>query len=240
GHKGAGVGEGGGGGPAAGQARESSGGRMSLGTTYLGMRLPNPLVVGAGPLGEDIDLVKKLEDEGAAAIVLPSLYEEEITGEQLDALFHEEAHADSCAEATSYTPEAGVAEGPEQYLDHLRRVKAAVRMPVIASLNGTTRLGWTSNARLPPDAGADAIELHLFHASSDATESGAEVERRMIEVVRDLKSHVTVPVAVKLSAQVNAFGHCGRQVDAAGADGIVMFTRFHRVDLDVHELEVVR
>ncbi|MGH7493042.1 MAG: dihydroorotate dehydrogenase-like protein [bacterium] len=213
---------------------------MNLSTTYLGIRLPHPLIVGASPLTDDVDTARKLEDEGAAAFVLRSLFEEEITGEQMAAFFHSESHGESFAEASSYAPDPESAFGPDEYLEHLRRVKEAVRIPVIASLNGTTSGGWTSYARLLEQAGANAVELNLFHAASDPATSGAEVERQMIEIVRAVKREVRVPVAVKLSPLFTAFAHFARQIDAAGADGIVLFTRFHKADIDVLEFEVVR
>jgi dihydroorotate dehydrogenase (fumarate) len=213
---------------------------MNLTTTYLGMRLPHPLIVGSGPLTDDIDTVRELEDEGAAALVLRSLYEEEITGEQMAAFFHSESHGESFAEARSYSPDPELAFGPDEYLEHLRRVKDAAGIPVIASLNGATPGGWTSYARLLEQAGADAVELNLYHAASDPTTSGAEVERQMIEIVREVKRGLRIPVAVKLSPLFTAFAHFARQLDAAGADGLVLFNRFHKVDIDVLELEVVR
>jgi dihydroorotate dehydrogenase (fumarate) len=213
---------------------------MSLATTYLGIRLPHPLIVGAGSLTDDLDTVRKLEDGGAAALVLRPLYEEEATGDQMGAFFHTESHGESFAEATSYAPDPEAAFGPDEYLDHLRRVKAAVGIPVFAALNGTTPGGWTSIVRLLEQAGADAVELHLYHAASDPSRSGAEVEREMIETVRAVKRTLRVPVAVKLAPLFTAFAHFAGQLDGAGADGLVLFTRFHRVDIDVLELEVVR
>jgi dihydroorotate dehydrogenase (fumarate) len=213
---------------------------MNLETTYLGMRLPHPLIVGAGPLGDDLDRVRALEDAGAAMLVLRSLYEEEITGEQIDTFMHTERYSESFAEAGSFTPEPLLTLGPDEYLEHLRRVKAAVRMPIVASLNGVTPGGWTSYARLCEEAGADALELHVYHAASDMTLAAAEVERRAIEVVRDVKRLVRIPVAVKLAPLHTAFAHFAKCLDEAGADGLVLFTRFHRVDIDVDELEVVR
>jgi dihydroorotate dehydrogenase (fumarate) len=185
-------------------------------------------------------MARKLEDEGAAALVLRSLFEEEITGEQMAAFFHSENHGESFAEASSYAPDPESAFGPDEYLEHLRRVKDAVGIPVMASLNGSTPGGWTSYARLLEQAGADAVELNLFHAASDPAKSGAEVEREMIGIVREVKREVRIPVAVKLSPLFTAFAHFARQLDAAGADGFVLFTRFHKVDIDVLELEVVR
>jgi dihydroorotate dehydrogenase (fumarate) len=213
---------------------------MDLGTTYLGLRLPHPLIVGAGPLGDDLDTVRALEDAGAAMLVLRSLYEEEITGEQMDEFFQTERYSGSFAEADSLAPDPLRALGPDEYLEHVRRVKAAVGIPVVASLNGVTRGGWTSFADLIEDAGADALELHVYHAASDASASAAEVEQRAVEVVQDVKRRLRIPVAVKLAPLYTAFTHFARQLDAAGADGLVLFTRFHRVDIDVDELEVIR
>jgi dihydroorotate dehydrogenase (fumarate) len=213
---------------------------MDLSTTYLGMHLPHPLVVGAGPLGDDLDTVRALEDAGAAMLVLRSLYEEEITGEQMDAFFHVESHSDSFAEAGSYAPDPVLALGPEEYLEHLRLVKNAVRIPVMASLNGVTPGGWISYARQLEQAGADGLELHLYHAASDMTLSAAEVEGQALDIVREVKRSLRIPVAVKLAPLLTAFAHFAKQLDAAGADGLVLFTRFHRVDIDVTELEVVR
>ena len=213
---------------------------MDLSTTYLGMRLPHPLIVGAGPLGDDLDTVKALEDAGAAMLVLRSLYEEEITGEQMDAFFNVDSHTDSFAEAGSYAPEPIVALGPDEYLEHLRLIKDAVRIPVMASLNGVTPGGWISYAKQLEEAGADGLELHLYHAASDMTLSAADVERQAIEIVREVKRSLRIPVAVKLAPLLTAFAHFAKQLDTAGADGLVLFTRFHRVDIDVDELEVVR
>jgi dihydroorotate dehydrogenase (fumarate) len=213
---------------------------MSLATTYLGLELRHPLIVGSGPLTDDLGTVRQLEDAGAAAFVLRTLYEEEVTGEQMDAFFHSEGHGESFAEATSYGPEPEQAFGPDEYLEHLRRVKAAVKVPVFAALDGATPGGWTSYARLLEQAGADGIELDLYHAASDATTSGAEVERRMVEIVREVKRELRIPVTVKLAPLFTAFAHFAKQIDAAGADGFTLFTRFHRADIDVVELEVVR
>jgi len=213
---------------------------MDLSTTYLGMRLPHPLIVGAGPLGDDLDVVKALEDAGAALLVLRSLYEEEITGEQMEAFFNAESHSDSFAEADTFAPEPTIALGPDEYLEHLRQVKAAVRIPVMASLNGVTPGGWIDYARLLEQAGADGLELHIYHAASDMSLSAADVERQAIEIVREVKRSVRIPVAIKMAPLLTAFAHFAGQLDKAGADGLVMFTRFHRIDIDVKELEVIR
>jgi dihydroorotate dehydrogenase (fumarate) len=213
---------------------------MNLNTNYLGLQLPHPLMVGPGPLTDELDSVKQLEDNGAAALVLRSLYEEEIKGEQMAAFYNTESHNESFAEATSYYPEPETAFGPDEYLEHLRRVKNAVRIPVMASLNGTSIGGWTSYARLIEQAGADALELNIYHSASDPSLTGADVERQMIDIVREVKSTVKIPIAVKLSPLLTAFANFALQVDAAGANGIILFTRFPQADIDVIELEVVR
>ena len=213
---------------------------MNLSTTYLGMALPNPLIVGACPLADDLDVARQLEDAGAAALVMRSLYEEDITGEQMSAFFSSETHSDSFAEAMSYSPDPESPFGPDEYLEHLRRVKQAVSIPVMASLNGCTPGGWLSFARLMEQAGADAIELHLYHAVSDPETNAAGVERQLVQIVRDVKSGLRIPVTVKMAPLFTAFANFASQIDAAGADGLVLFTRFHKVDIDVVELEVVR
>jgi dihydroorotate dehydrogenase (fumarate) len=213
---------------------------MDLSTTYLGMRLPHPLIVGAGPLCDELDRVKELEDAGAALLVLRSLYEEEITGEQMDEFFNSETHSDSFAEAETFAPEPEFSLGPDEYLEYLRRVKAAVHIPVMASLNGVTPGGWIDYARLLEQAGADGLELHIYHAASDMSLSAADVERQSIEIVREVKRSVRIPVAIKMAPLLTAFAHYASQLDKAGADGLVMFTRFHRIDIDVKELEVIR
>ena len=214
---------------------------MDLTTSYLGLTLPHPLVPGASPLADDLDMVRRLEDAGAAAIVLRSLFEEQITREQISAFIHLDRHGESFAEAMSYfpSPEA-FALGPEEYLDHLRRVKAAVGVPVIASLNGTTPGGWLEHARLMELAGADALELNVYHVATDPEVSGAEIERQTVEMVREVKRGLGIPVAVKLSPFFASFAHLARALDAAGADGLVLFNRFYQPDIDVKELTVTR
>jgi len=167
-------------------------------------------------------------------------FEEEITNEQMYAFFHDEAYGESSAEAASYSPDPEAAPGPDEYLEHLQRVKAAVSIPVIASLNGVTAGGWTTYASLLEQAGANAIELNLYHSASDASLSAAEVEGQMIQIVRDVKRKVTIPVAAKLSPRFTAFANFAIQLDQAGVDGLVLFHRFHHVDIDVLEYEVLR
>jgi dihydroorotate dehydrogenase (fumarate) len=213
---------------------------MDLSTTYLGLHLPHPLIVGAGPLGDDLDRVKRLEDAGAALIVLRSLYEEEITDEQVDTFRNVDGYSESFAEATSFAPEPLVRLGPDEYLEHLRRIKQAVGIPVMASLNGSTRGGWLTYARLLQEAGADGLELHVYHAISDMTRSAAQVEQNAIDIVRDVGREIRIPLAVKLAPLFTAFAHFARVLDTAGADALVLFTRFHRADIDVENLEVLR
>ena len=212
---------------------------MDLSTTYLGLTLAHPLVPGASPLADDLDTVRRLEDAGAPAIVLRSLFEEQIVGEQMAEHAHIDGHSEGFAEATSFFPSADAfVLNTDSYLEHLRCVKQAVRVPVIASLNGTTPGGWLEYGRLMEQAGADALELNLYRIAPSADISGAEVERHTIEVVRAVKREVTVPVAVKLSPFFSALAHLARDLDAAGADGLVLFNRFYQPDIDVEELAV--
>jgi dihydroorotate dehydrogenase (fumarate) len=173
-------------------------------------------------------------------LVLRSLCEEENTGEQMDAVANIDAFSESFAEAGSYSPEPRSALGPDEYLEHLRLIKEAVRIPVMASLNGVTPGGWIGYSELLEQAGADGLELQIFHAASDMTASAADVERQAIDIVGEVKRSVRVPVAVKLAPLLTAFAHFAKALDAAGADALVLFTRFHSVDIDVDELEVVR
>jgi dihydroorotate dehydrogenase (fumarate) len=213
---------------------------MSLATRYLGLDLRNPLIVGSSSLTNDLDTVRELEDEGAAALVLRSLYEEEINGEQMDAFFHSENHGESSAEAETYFPDPELAPGPDEYLEHLQRVKKTIAIPVMASLCGATTVSWVRYARLIEEAGADAVELDLYHSASDALTSAAEVELQMIEVVREVKRAIKIPVVAKLSPLFTAFANFASRLNAEGVDGLVLFTRFHKVDFDVVELELLR
>jgi dihydroorotate dehydrogenase (fumarate) len=214
---------------------------MDLRTQYLGMMLPHPLVVGASPLADELDGLKRLEDAGAAAIVLRSLFEEQITREQMSEYVNLDRHGESFAEAASYFPSpSAFALGPSQYLEHLRRAKEAVRIPVIASLNGATPGGWLDYARLMAQAGADALELNLYRIATDPETAGTWIERQAIDTVRAVKQAVTIPVAVKLSPFYTAFAHFAREVDRAGPDGLVIFNRFYQPDIDAEELTATR
>lgn len=212
---------------------------MDLSTTYLGLHLFNPLMSGASPMADQIDWVKRLEDAGAAAIVLRSLFEEQITREQEGMIHHMEITSGSSAEAVSYFPRPDdFTFGPEEYLNHVRKVKEAVNVPVIASLNGTTPEGWLRYGRQIQDAGADALELNVYFLATNAAETGVVVERRILEVTRLVKQSVTIPVAVKLSAFFSSLAHFAEQLDMVGANGLVLFNRFYQPDIDIEALEV--
>jgi len=214
---------------------------VDLRTKYLGFTLPHPIVAGASPLGDDLDSVRRLEDAGAAALVLRSLFEEQITNEQMADHFNLDAHAESSGEASSYFPGADAfCLGTDQYLEHLGRVKRAVRIPVIASLNGSTPGGWLAYAALMEEAGADAIELNLYRIATDPDARSIDIERQMIETVKEVKASVTIPVAVKLSPFFTALAHTAREFDLAGADGLVLFNRFYQPDIDPELLTVSR
>ena len=214
---------------------------MDLSTNYLGLRLPHPLVPGASPLSDDVDIVKQLEDAGAAAIVLRSLFEEQISREAEAIHDHWDSHDDAFAEAVTFFPSSDAfVLGPDEYLNHVQRVKQTVRIPVIGSLNGMTPGGWLSYARLIEQAGADALELNVYHAPTDFETSGNEVERQTVEMVRRVKHGLKIPLAIKLSPFFTAFANFARQLDSAGADGLVLFNRYYDPDIDVRELNVIR
>jgi dihydroorotate dehydrogenase (fumarate) len=213
---------------------------MDLSTTYLGLRLPHPLMPGASPMADQLDWVKRLEDAGAAAIVLRSLFEEQITLEQEGMIHHMEIHEEGFAEALSYFPKLDdFAFGPVQYLEQIRKVKAAVKVPVIASLNGTSPAGWLDYSKQIQQAGADALELNVYYVPTDPAETGDAIERRVVEVARLVKRAVTIPVAVKLSPFFSSVAHLAVQLDGAGVDGLVLFNRFYQPDIDLEALEAV-
>ncbi|HOU53736.1 MAG TPA: dihydroorotate dehydrogenase-like protein [Myxococcota bacterium] len=212
---------------------------MDLKTNYLGIELRNPIVVGASPLVDDLDAVRRLEEARVGAIVMHSLFEEQLLQEQWTDHLDRELVAESFAEARSYLPEpAEYRLGPENYLEQVRKVKQAVTCPVIGSLNGITGKGWTDHARLIQQAGADALELNLYRVAGSPDESPEEVEAQALEVVRSVKAAVTIPVAVKISPFYTALGNFASRLAAAGADGIVLFNRFYQPDIDVERLEV--
>ena len=214
---------------------------MDLSTTYLGLKLPHPLMPGASPLVDDIDTVRKLEDAGAAAIIMHSVFEEQIAREQVATFVHTESHGQSFAEALTYFPSPEAFHlGPHEYLEHLRKVKQAVSVPVIGSINGYTTGGWLEYAKLIQDAGADALELNVFSLGSNPQESSAQLELRTVQMVQAVRKAVRIPVAVKLSPYYTSLAHFATKLDEAGADGLVLFNRFYQPDIDVEELQVRR
>lgn len=214
---------------------------MDLSTTYLGFKLPHPFMPGASPLVDDLDMVRRLEDAGAAAIVMHSLFEEQLVGEQLAHAAHTERPAESFPEALSYFPRRpDFALGPYEYAEQIRRIRAAVAVPVIASLNGCSWGGWLSYAHVLEQAGADALELNVYELAADGRESAAAIEDRTLAMVRAVRAAVGIPLAVKLSPFYTALAHLARQLDAAGADGLVLFNRFYQPDIDVEQLDVTR
>lgn len=213
---------------------------MDLSTTYLGFKLPHPFIPGASPLADTMDRVRQLEDAGAPMITLRSLFEEQIAMESMATTRSMEAIANTSAESLSYLPDPeGFVIGPEEYLEHVRQVKAAVKVPVVGSLNGMTAGGWLEYAKLIEQAGADALELHVYTLAADAKQTGDAIVTRTVEMVRTLRQAVGIPVAVKLSPFYTAFGNVAIQLDAAGADALVLFNRFYHPDIDVEKLELV-
>jgi len=213
---------------------------MDLTTTYLGLALDHPLMPGASPLVDDLDTVRELEDAGASAIVMHSLFEEQLDAEALGREAFVEAHEYSHGEALSYFPRpADYHLGPGRYLEQVRAIKAAVGVPVIGSLNGTTAEGWLSYASLIQEAGADALELNFYYVATDPEESGAEIEGRLVEIVRDVRGRVTIPIAVKLSPFFTSLPRLARDLVHAGVDGLVLFNRFYQPDIDPEMLEAV-
>jgi dihydroorotate dehydrogenase (fumarate) len=214
---------------------------MDLSTRYLGFTLPHPLIPGASPLADEIDGVRRLEDAGAPLIVLRSLFEEQLVHEQLAAHSGIDAHENAFAEALSYfpTPE-GFRFGPDSYIEHLVRVKRSVGVPVVASLNGTTPGGWVEYARLLESAGADALELNLFLVPTDPEESAGDIEDRLLALIRSVRAHVKMPLAVKISPFYTSLPHFARRVESEGADALVVFNRFYEPDIDIRDQQVVR
>ena len=214
---------------------------MDLSTRYLGFDLPHPFMPGASPMVDDLDSVKQLEDAGAAAICMNSLFEEQIIQEEIAAARLTEDPAHSFAEALSYFPEpAALSYGPDEYLNKVRRVVEAVDVPVIGSLNGTTKGRWLEYSSLIQEAGAHALELNVYHLATDPNESGAELEQRFVEIVSEVKQQISIPVSVKLSAYYTSLANFGKRLVDAGADGLVLFNRFYQADIDIEELEVQR
>jgi dihydroorotate dehydrogenase (fumarate) len=212
---------------------------MDLSTRYLGLNLRNPIVPSAGPLSHTLDGMKRLEDAGAAAVVMYSLFEEQIAHDSAELSHYLSYGTESFAESLTYFP--GVEEynlGPGEYVELVRKAKEALSIPVIGSLNGITPGGWTDYARKIQQAGADAIELNVYYISTDPDIPASEVEDRYAEVLHAVKRAVSIPVAMKLSPFFSSLGHMARRLDHAGVDGLVLFNRFYQPDIDLENLEV--
>jgi dihydroorotate dehydrogenase (fumarate) len=213
---------------------------MDLKTKYMGMELRSPLVVSASPLSENIDNIKKIEEFGGSAVVFHSLFEEQIISDQKELNYHMSMSADVSAEAMSYFPEADDYRlGPEAYLEQIRKAKEAVSIPVIASINGSTKGGWTDFAKQMQEAGADAIELNIYNIPTNLEFEGSKVEEEYVNILKDVKAAVNVPVALKLSPFFSNMANMAKRFDEAGADALVLFNRFYQPDIDLESLEVV-
>jgi dihydroorotate dehydrogenase (fumarate) len=212
---------------------------MDLSTKYLGLKLRSPLVVSASPMSEDVDNVKRMEDAGAAAVVLYSLFEEQLRQDRLELNENLQQGTDSFAEALSYFPEPDDFRlGPEEYLKHIAAAKKATRIPIIASLNGSSEGGWTEYAKKIQQAGADALELNIYYIPTDPDLTGTEVEMTYLDILKAVKANVSIPVAVKLSPFFSSFANMAKRLDQAGADGLVLFNRFYQPDIELETLEV--
>ncbi|MGD0462222.1 MAG: dihydroorotate dehydrogenase-like protein [Tepidisphaeraceae bacterium] len=213
---------------------------MNLTTTYMGMELANPLMVGASPLADDLDTARRLEDAGASAIVMRSLFEEQIEGEHHASVEQFEMYADSFPEALSFFPGASeFAMSPDAYLEQIRRLKEAVHVPVIASLNGLRISGWLRYAELIEQAGADALELNVYHVATEARETLYSIEQQIREVARNVREAVKLPLAVKLSPFFTSLPHVAMELRTTGIDGLVLFNRFYQPDIDLDDISVV-
>lgn len=211
---------------------------MDLTTTYLGLKLRTPLVCSACSLSESLDNIKKMEDSGASAVVLSSLFEEQLQKDREELAKHLTENTDAFSEAQSFFPAVGDFHwGPEAYLDHIRKAKKAVKIPVIASLNGTSLGGWTSYAKEIQKAGADALELNIYFMPTNPSVSSAEVEQTHIEILKAVRKAVTIPVAVKIGPYFSNVASLAKRLDEAGAGGLVLFNRFYQPDFDLDKLE---
>ncbi|HYL82331.1 MAG TPA: dihydroorotate dehydrogenase-like protein [Candidatus Acidoferrum sp.] len=211
-----------------------------LTTNYLGLTLKNPIVVSASPLCEDLGTVRRMEEAGAAALVMHSLFEEQLTLESNDLDRNLSYGSESFAEALTYFPDMTQYNlGPDGYLEHLRRVKKAVGIPVLGSLNGVSTGGWIGYAKKIEEAGADGLELNVYYIPTSPEMTGAQVEQLYLDLVRDVRASVRIPVAVKLGPFFSAMAHMARRLDQAGANALVLFNRFYQPDFDLEKLEVV-
>jgi dihydroorotate dehydrogenase (fumarate) len=213
---------------------------MDLKTQYLGLSLKNPLVPSASPLSRSLDGIKRMEDAGAAAVVMYSLFEEQINQESHQLDHYLTYGAETFAEALSYYPDLeSYNVGPDEYLDLIRQAKASTGIPIIGSLNGVSAGGWTRHAKLIEEAGADALELNIYYIPTDPLMSGAQVEEMYLDVLREVKKSVGIPVAVKTGPYFSSMACMARRLAEAGANGLVLFNRFYQPDLDLLNLEVV-
>ena len=213
---------------------------MDLSTTYMGLKLKNPIVPSASPLTQDIDSVKALEDAGAAAVVCHSLFEEQITHESGELDHYLSYGTESYAEATTYFPEPDDFKlGPVEYLDHIADLKKTVDIPVIGSLNGVSNGGWVKYAKNIQEAGADALELNVYYIPTNGNLTGSEIENMYIDTLKAVKENVDIPVAIKLSPYFTSMSNMAKRLDKAGADALVLFNRFYQPDFDLEKLEVV-
>lgn len=211
-----------------------------LSTTYLGLKLKNPLVASASPLSKKVDTVRRLEDAGAAAVVVYSLFEEQLNYESQELDHYLTRGAESFSEALTYLPDIGGYNlGPEGYLEHLQKLKAAVDIPIIGSLNGVSTGGWVDHARLVQEAGADALELNIYYLPTDTDLTSSELEDVYLQLVRDVRAKVSIPLALKLSPFFTALPNMARRFAAEGVNGLVLFNRFYQPDFDLEALEVV-
>ncbi|GBF78960.1 dihydroorotate dehydrogenase-like protein [Aphanothece sacrum] len=213
---------------------------MNLTTTYLGLTLKSPIVVGScAPLTEDIDNLKRMEDSGAAAVVLHSFFEEQLRQERLELHHHLTYGTESFAEALTYFPEPQIFHvGSQEYLNHIRKAKEIVDIPIIASLNGSTLGGWLDYSQQIEQAGADALELNIYYVPTDLDIPGGEVEQNYIDILKAVKSAINIPIAIKVSPYFSNTANMAKRLAEAGADGLVLFNRFYQPDIDLDNLEV--
>lgn len=212
---------------------------MDLKTTYLGMDLKNPVIHSASPLSQEVDNIKLMEDNGAAGVVLYSLFEEEIEHESMELYHHTTRGTDIFPEALSYFPEhEEYLTGPETYLEHIQKAKAAVDIPIIGSLNGNTTGGWLKYAKEIQEAGADALELNIYFLATDTTTSARDIEDKYIGILEEVHKNVDIPVSVKLAPFFSSTAEIAHRLDMGGADGLVLFNRFYQPDIDLEKLEV--